>query len=257
MTPLAHRIVKRLTLPLKKREYIHGYDIAPLLADAHCFDVTDVLEMLNDLRDKLMAEHLSGEGFDGTLAFLPAPKTWIEYRDPEKREGFLLQAPDVRSGIATMHSSFGNRELLTGTPGGKLALLSNDPPCLITPAPAHDKTGRLHIKAQYFLYAALAAINSPKILGRRQSMPHRGLERDLLRAGVGKFPLHAWTEIQLSVHPPKEDDGEHEAHLTGKKALHFCRAHLRIKMGKLEYVRAHWRGDPALGMKRSRYKVGG
>ena len=105
----------------------------------------------------------------------------------------------------------------------------------------------------------LAIINSPKIIGRRQHMPHRGLERALIakQKAIGKFPLHAWTEIQLKVTPPKDmsSDAPAEDHLTGQKALHFCRAHLRVRMGRLEVVRAHWRGDAALGIKRSRYKV--
>lgn len=88
-------------------------------------------------------------------------------------------------------------------------------------------------------------------------MPHRGLERALIanQKLVGKFPLHAWTEIKLHVTPPKEAEGEHEAHLTGERALHFCRAHLRIRLGRLEVVKAHWRGNPAIGIKQSRYTV--
>lgn len=89
-------------------------------------------------------------------------------------------------------------------------------------------------------------------------MPHRKVERELTKAfGLGKFPLRAWTELRLTVAKPAEiDDGEsHEAHLTGRRALHFCRKHIRIRNGKLEYVSAHWRGDPALGIKQTRYKL--
>lgn len=106
------------------------------------------------------------------------------------------------------------------------------------------------------IYAALAVINSPRIIGRLQHMPNRGLERRLTRSlGAGKFPLHAWTEITLHVTPPKDmmDDPSIEAHYTGQRALHFCRAHLRVRLGRLEIVRSHWRGDPALGIKQSRY----
>jgi hypothetical protein len=46
-----------------------------------------------------------------------------------------------------------------------------------------------------------------------------------------------------------------EGHLTGEKCLHFVRTFLRVRMGQLEYVDAHWRGNPALGMKRSRYRL--
>jgi hypothetical protein len=74
---------------------------------------------------------------------------------------------------------------------------------------------------------------------------------------VGTFPLRAWTEIVLEVTPPSEagalDPGE--AHLTGRRALHFCRQHLRIRGGRLELVKAHWRGDAAIGIKQSRYRV--
>jgi hypothetical protein len=97
-------------------------------------------------------------------------------------------------------------------------------------------------------------INSPKVIGRRQFMPHKVLVKNFTG---GSFPLHAWTEIRLEVSKPPEidDGGPHEARLTGRRALHFCRAHLRIRYGQLEYVSPHWRGDPSVGIKQSRYIV--
>jgi hypothetical protein len=53
-----------------------------------------------------------------------------------------------------------------------------------------------------------------------------------------------------------EADGTvHEAHYTGEKCLHFCRSHLRVRNGRLEQVKAHWRGNPSLGIKQTRYKL--
>lgn len=39
------------------------------------------------------------------------------------------------------------------------------------------------------------------------------------------------------------------------KAYHFCRGHLRHKAGRVERVRAHWRGDPAFGIRLPTYTV--
>ncbi|KTQ96970.1 hypothetical protein NS365_23330, partial [Aureimonas ureilytica] len=78
------------------------------------------------------------------------------------------------------------------------------------------------------------------------------------RLGVqGRFPLNAWTELQLRVASPRDlsRDASVEAHLTGQRPLHFCRAHLRVRLGRLEVVRSHWRGDASLGIKQTRYRV--
>src|SRR5262249_48779221 len=83
------------------------------------------------------------------------------------------------------------------------------------------------------IYASLSIINAPKIIGRVRHAPNPSLEKRLLndRRSPGKFTLHPWTEIVLRVNKPEEiDDGEpHEAHLTGQRAFHFCRQHLRIR----------------------------
>ena len=111
----------------------------------------------------------------------------------------------------------------------------------------------------WIVYTVLALINTPRIIGQRQHMPHERTEREKLKqlGLVGKFPLRAWTEIVLKVALPDDRSGEpsKEAHLTGQKCLHFCRTHLRVRLGQLEYVEGHWRGDPALGIKQSRYRV--
>lgn len=108
-------------------------------------------------------------------------------------------------------------------------------------------------------YADLALINSPRIVGQRGHFPHGRAEREALKKAkmVGKFPLRAWTEIVLEVTPHPEDrsDTDAELHLTGERCLHYCRTYLRVRYGMLEYVEGHWRGNPALGIKRSRYRV--
>ena len=110
-----------------------------------------------------------------------------------------------------------------------------------------------------FLYAVLSMINTPRVVGRRIHQPHAGLQRKVAAAHSmpGKYPLRAWHELVLEVKPPR-DESEREPQqtiLTGGKALHFVRAYLRISGGHLQLVSAHWKGDPALGLKQTRYRV--
>jgi hypothetical protein len=111
----------------------------------------------------------------------------------------------------------------------------------------------------FTMYSLLALINSPRIIGQQTHWPHQRDERERLKKMklVGKFPLRAWTEIVLKVAPPenRSDEPEEERHLTGERCLHFCRTYLRVRNGQLEYIDGHWRGNPALGMKRSRYRL--
>jgi len=112
----------------------------------------------------------------------------------------------------------------------------------------------------FWSYAELALINSPRVIGQRGHYPHGRAEREALKKAkmVGKFPLRAWTEIVLEVtaHPDvRSADPSIEMHLTGERCLHYCRTYLRVRHGVLEYVEGHWRGNPAIGIKRSRYLV--
>lgn len=241
--------------------------------DIHCFEVTEAIPIMLEFKQTLgKLTEKEADDILGTMVFLPAPKTWIEWRDEfyRMRVGILLIEVD-KSAAAQLFISDDNSSANAMVDLGSISLSNGDVRFDggYVPIPNGSEewlrmkgfTGNevaLHLLSRCHLM--LAIINTPKIIGRKQFMPHRGLERRLIRSlGVGKFPLHAWTEIKLNVAKPIEiEDGEpHEAHLTGRRALHFCRKHLRIRFGKLEYVSSHWRGDPALGIKQSRYSVVG
>lgn len=257
MTPLAHRIVKELTLPAKDRGMtVHDPDgVARLLSDTHCFDFSNVMPLLQEVRC-LLPERGSLANACQTLgerAFLPADKTWIECVMPGSRLGYLL----VRhgSGAALFTAIAGDTGLAGAMFVGHIPIEDSS----FIPRLHKNWTAEQLAGDMSRIYAALAIINTPRLIGRKQHMPHRGLERRLANAKglVGKFPLHAWTELTLSVSAMMtEADGTvHEAHYTGEKCLHFCRAHLRVRNGRLEQVKAHWRGNPALGIKRTRYRL--
>lgn len=243
MTPLAQRILRELSLPVKRRTFDDRTGLLKRMDDVHCFECSAVRELAIDV---------ASEAFDGridsSLAFLPAPKTWIEFVEDGVRCGVLLEERFKRDDGSVYTAR------VTWVIGGSKSI---DGGFLVLDSPMETVVGGKEMACM--LVGLLAMINTPRIIGRRQHMPHRGLERRLSQAmGLqGKFPLHAWTEILLHVTPPKDasDDPSIEAHLTGKKALHFCRAHLRVKMGRLEFVRAHWRGDGSLGIKQSRYRI--
>lgn len=284
MTPLAANILKQC-LSVSRRDFPELAAIRDQIRDIHCFERSSVDDLVEDLASKFEADAARGS-FDGTLAFLPAEKTWIEVNRRQQLQT-MLQNSELTdneenvssSSLITGRSAWllvqdGDRAHITGfaerSDGGFAEgyrgdiLLHTDRPILLSPTNLDVRTGlpNSFLKKTlsfitFEIYAALALINSPRIIGRVQHMPHRGLEKRLRgeRQIIGHFPLNAWTEIKLEVSPPKDlsDAGEFEAHLTGRKALHFCRAHLRIRYGQLEFVRAHWRGDPTLGTKRSRY----
>lgn len=263
MTPLAQAIANDLTLPLNRRTIEH-HPVVPKLLEAHCFDVTAVREVAIDLGQAMFKNVKKS----ATLAFLPAPVTWIEERNNDICAGYLLiERPEKfladvyllyrLQDFQTLqrklfkHCHFGGTIKLQkniGYEGGDESVL-------------YDKNGyimhRLGPKPLAFLYGALAIINTPRVVSRREHPPHVGLQRKLAAYhGVpGKFPLHPWSEIILEVSPPASHGGEYAPRLTGAKALHFCRAHLRIRLGRLEMVSAHWRGDAKLGIKPSRYRV--
>lgn len=264
MTPLAQRIAKELALPRAERTFVDNCQILRRFDEVHCFECSEVFEISCDLTASFLELSEAGGGDRiGRLAFLPAPRTWLEWRNGAGRTGVLLEEVKDRDGDthhARLRWAIQDDVRFASVPGQEgLALLgaitSGEAPGAINPI----LDARLSHVMGFSLYALLAMINTPRVIGRRVHQPHAGLQRALARArGLqGKFPLHAWTEIKLEVRPPRIDDGanERDVYLTGSRALHFVRAHLRIRMGRIELVSAHWRGDASLGIKQSRYKL--
>jgi len=286
MTPLAHRIAKEIVLPKADRNvYVAGSGLPNWVSEAHCFDVTEVLPLIKEI-----AARFRSDGFDGRFAFLPAEKTWIEFKTHYGGENdyesssvaWILEGLDGGEGMRVCCVSrseskkygqesfyFANKRQLQSedeqaaepywvylNQGSDFASEEEKRSAILEMA-EHGFYSNLIDPFQVF--AALALINTPRLIGRKQNMPHRGLEKALARAKglVGKFPLRAWTELKLSVADigRRADGTVHEAHYTGEKCLHFCRAHLRVRNGRLERVTAHWRGNPALGIKQTRYAI--
>jgi len=274
MTPLAHRIAKELTLPKARRTFRDGAGILDRLDDVHCFELSEVFETCGNLAERLANDvGRAGRMVGENLFFLPAPRTWLEWRGEDgSRQGVLLieHVEDGADGEMRWAECLWAAE--SAAPGffmsspkiGQLLLRGAWPKAGLDfefPVPRH-LNGETEAQMRgwiFWLLSALAMINTPRVIGRKQHMPHAGLQRAIAKSKgiVGKFPLNAWTEIQLRITPPdyQGDGGTHDAYLTGAKALHFVRSHLRIRLGRLELVRAHWRGDPALGIKQSRYRL--
>ena len=269
MTPLAQMIVRQALKPGKPDQ------TAGTLLTARCFEVTQVGELIDDL--------VWSKKFDPAAeritSFLPAPVTWIERKYAWGRHGALLHSvklmPDTK--ITTMLRELDDldgiaiRQIWFDQTSGEFGLfppmgvLFCDDGNLVTPLEStrdddsdEEDGERLDESAKYArgVMAALAVINSPRVIGRRQHEPHAGLQRELGRQHntIGKFPMEGWTEIVLEVTPAANGIGDGGV-MTGRRALHFCRAHLRMRLGKVELVSSHWRGDPAIGIRRGRYTV--
>lgn len=257
MTPLARSLV------IGDLEHDAPKEFVDAMFEAQFFDVTLIADMLND-----MAWDISyGKAqFSAEDLFLPSEPCVIEWCLCGQRHLFLLQrhgAEIVGSGLFGYVKQHGTyiceRHIFTELRKGPLfhpIMLWNIEGDSDDGAPSF---ARFEIQEKVFLALAIGMINTPRIVGRRQHMPTAKLEKMLLshHVNTGRFPLGAWSEIVLRITPPKDESGKssREAHLTGTRAMHFCRAHLRLRQGRVEVVRGHWRGDASLGIKRHRYKV--
>lgn len=259
MTPLAHQVFKQLMLPRNDRVIENRCDcpLIELMSDVHYFDCRKVTQAAVEL---FKNSDLAPDEFRRqvkTSNFLPAKNTWLE-ADPQApnlpgcRMAYLLRTGEdaVRVyGILRTADRFAAAWLQFDVPIGQ-------------ESPADDwlrgaEPGHPSRTTYSEILGMLALVNTPRIIGRRQHQPHAGLRRDLSRKfGAGAFVLHPWTEIVLKITPPSSEADEPETlPLTGSRALHFVRAHLRMRLGRVEIVSPHWRGDPALGIKQSRYRV--
>lgn len=257
MTPLAQYLV---------RAHLNGDFAAPVdgpfrdaaaaLAGsaAQCFEVSEVWEMA----DALM-RHRSYKHLEDPNLFLPAPVTWIEWTrtsDEERRLAVLVAEMAPKTWKIQVFADKANGNIATGTAitwiiEGNNVFFPIEHPNDLTPA-SQD----FYIETTRMVSAYLCVINTPLVVRQEKHEPRAELRRKLLRAGVidGKTRFQPWVTIKLDVQTPSEIEGG-GSRMTGTKAFHFCRAHLRLRLGKVEWVRSHWRGDANKGVVNHDYRV--
>lgn len=266
MTPLAQFICRSYLEGTVKRARadVPTHADALMSSDCHCFELSEVMPLVSDL-----AHNPKWLIRDDQRFFLPSPRTWLEWRASNGRNGAMLEAweptdfegKDAPRVIVVNLLALNKDEGLLELEHGEMMIYrSADGRIRISVGDRRDDEAvenEWKRRTARELCSMLSLINTPRIIGRRQHMPHAGLQRQIAKnkGMAGKFPLLAWTEIKLEVTPPIYDPHEHETRLSAGKALHFCRAHLRVRLGQVELVSAHWRGDPALGIKQQRYAV--
>jgi hypothetical protein len=262
MTPLYHRLVKRLTLPERKRpRLLDPYHLLDDLSDVHCFECTEVFEVVRSLvgdRGSLMTDAPVRKVAPEVL-FLPAERAWVEWcgRDGVRYALFMQDGGSNVSLVTevpllpliAMRIAVGGHPVVDS---GTEAFVAEDGG-LAEGIPKEIRGMCFALSHILLAGAFLSVINSPRIVGRTAHTAHKRIAREVSR----QFKVHPWHEIKLEVFKPRdcgEDGGE--GWLTGRRALHFCRAFIRIRNGRLEHVRSHWRGDPALGVRQASYRVG-
>lgn len=256
MTPLASAILKDRNRAKNSRKQPGGIMVIKKLEQCTFFDATSVLDAAMDLQGK-MVEMDSGDD----LIFLPSNPVFIEFFEDKYRQvryGFLLEEKD--GNIFQTEFELNRRGKYLWFPRCKTHLDLFSKHDVERHPDARERTKQL--RKLFFrqpIAAILAMINSPRVISRKTHMAQSAEQRILTnnKKSIGKYPLQAWTELLLEVTPPKDESGlpERETVLTGERALHFVRAHLRIVRGKLVRVSAHFRGNAALGIKRTRYSV--
>lgn len=97
----------------------------------------------------------------------------------------------------------------------------------------------------------LALMNTPRL---SHVVTHDHSKLNAARIRRGKPPVLSWSEVVITVDRGELGLGE-QLTRTGQRAFHHVRTHLRVKRGRVELVRPHWRGNREVGIKHHRHLV--
>lgn len=269
MTPMLQALMRDAMLPARARRLTYGGDAREpylALASFRAFDVSAVSDFATRSAARMADLGLASPA----VSFLPHPWTWLESeaRDPASGERIgrsalaLLECGDnpllANMWVVTLDQR--RQMVTTRLAGGDLPLMGHPgvgKPDLHPPCHDYVPDAALEQGLASYAYALLAMINSPRALARREHAPHKGLDRDIRR--TGQPGLRPWTEILLELPGGRRierDPGAPPGPGTSSgKAEHWVRMHPRFKLGRLEWVTAHKRGDPALGTVQATYRV--
>ena len=256
MTPLAQYIIKQSLLSNDKREFDDRSNMIPKMKDVHCFSLSsEVYRMSVDLCQELFTKETPVlPAFDPYL-FLPFKKTWIEFpivhEGHNRRCGFLFyeNEPGVYH-INMVFKSFSHIDLFV------IDLRNNgdDKISFGVMTYGQEPEQPFIFDTVCLLLSFLYIINRNNIFYREIKQPHKGLAKKLRKLDRD-FPLHAWSEITLKVNENYKEREQSAKWLNGKRAFHWVRAHWSTRYGKPVFIGSFTRGDPALGVRNSKYKI--
>jgi hypothetical protein len=252
-----------LCQPLRKRQIV---DPENRLKDFGSFAVFDLTRV-----DSIVAEKgqncINAKQFPDHLAFLPSRLTWLEfqYYKETERAAVILQQADAETLLCWHvcyvrdHPFLVQREFIVpivNTANHKVGTVGwhQDDPLFRAPKDKQEIGMCVVDMAIQRVLGALIVINTPRPGDRETFLPHAGLQRKLAAARgiVGKFPLLATTEIRLPTGAEADQKPEKQAtQLTGQIPFHRVRTHL----WRGRRIEEYWRGNPAVGIKNSRYVV--
>lgn len=100
-----------------------------------------------------------------------------------------------------------------------------------------------------WVIGALALINTPRIAHVRDATLGR---LNNARDKKHKPPILQYKIVTINIDRGELGNGFQRTQ-TGERALHHVRAFMRLRRGKVEVVRPHWRGNPRFGVIVHRY----
>ncbi len=170
---------------------------------------------------------------------LPAALAWIELTIPGERVGILFRTEGeaMRQARCIVARKVGNEAALHIS----TALIDMD---------GGGFDGLASYVGDAFI-GAIAMLATPALCDKRPV----NLDRlNKSRARSGKPPLFSHDMMTIDLGRPSERGVKHsgDGHT---RPHHFCRAFLRFRLGRMEMVRPHWRGNAAIGVRAPNFRV--
>lgn len=248
MTPLLWRIIKEYARPLRDRvvsaEVLE--ELRTPLVGVHSYEITAIWDSCARIVHQ-------GYSPNGIFTFAPGDKVWLEALVHDKhtqgRIAFLIAGASVWRLTCTDIEGKSNLEKQDSLFEPQMSGISAYAEKQASPINS-DTGGPSTVSHFRFIRAAFSIINRPQHIGLRVHQPHKGRLKQLNGTG---FPLRVWHEVVVG-RPTRDHQGQQiDSLVSGKKPFHHVRAHYKPSLGVV--IPEHWRGDPSIGIKRTRYRV--